>query len=53
MDSEAIPDLCGHFRAEDVRQRLAAMDVKVFHYQVDCFRLRICHRQGDGNLSET
>ena len=52
MDGEAIPDFCGHFRAEDIRQRLPAMDVEVVHYQVDRFRFRVCHRQGDGNLSE-
>ena len=29
MDGEAIPDLCGHFRAEDILQRLPAMDVEL------------------------
>ena len=52
MDGEAIPDLCGHFRAEDIRERLTPVDVEVVHYQVDRFRFRVRHRQGDGNLSE-
>src|SRR5947209_1072068 len=52
MDGEAIPDFCGHFRPEDIRQRLTAVDVEVVHYQVDRFRFRVRHRQGDGNLSE-
>src|SRR5260370_1452948 len=52
MDGESIPDFCGHFRPEDILQRLPAMDVEVVHYQVDRFRFRVCHRQGDGNLSE-
>ena len=52
MDGEAIPNLYGHFRTEDIGQRLAAMDVEVVHYQVDCFRCRVCHGQGDGHLSE-
>jgi hypothetical protein len=29
MDGEAIPDLGRHFRAEEIRQRLAAMDIEV------------------------
>ena len=52
MDGEAIPDFCGHFRAEDIRQGLPAMDVEVVHYQVDRFRFRIRQRQGDGHLGE-
>src|ERR1017187_1923133 len=52
MDGEAIPDFDGHFRAKDIRQCLPAMDVQVVHYQVDRFRFRVCHRQGDGNLSK-
>lgn len=35
MDGEAIPDFCGHFRAEDIRQRLPTMDVEIGRYQVD------------------
>jgi hypothetical protein len=52
MDGEAIPDFCGHFRAEDIRQRLTAVDIEVVHYQVDGFRFRVRHRQGDCNASE-
>ena len=52
MDGEAIPDFRGHFRAEDIRQRLAAMDVEIVHHQVDRFRFRVYHFQGDGDLSE-
>ena len=52
MDSEAVPDFRGHFRAEDISERPAAMDVEVVHYQVDRFRFRLCPCQGDGNLSE-
>src|SRR4029079_12025738 len=37
MDGEAIPDFCGHFRAEDIRQRLTAVDGAVVQYQVDTF----------------
>ena len=28
------------------------MDVQVVHYQMDRLRFRVCHCQGDGNLSE-
>ena len=52
MDGEAIPDLRGHFRAEDIGQRLAPMDVEVVHDQVDRFRFPVCHCQGDGDLGE-
>ena len=44
VSGEPIPDLCGHFRAERIRQGLPAMDVEVVHHQVDRFRLRVCHR---------
>ena len=44
MDGKTISDFCGHFRVEDVRQRLAAVDVEVVHYQVDRFRFRVRHR---------
>jgi hypothetical protein len=43
MDGKAISDFCGHFRAEDIRQRLTAVDVEVVHYQVDRFRFRVRH----------
>ena len=52
MDGEAIPDFCGHFRAEEIRQGLPAMDVEVVHYQVDGFRFRVLHGQLADHLGE-
>ena len=31
MNREAAPDFGGHFDAEDIRQRLPAMDVEIVH----------------------
>ena len=52
MDSEAIPDFGGHFRAKGIHKRLAAMDVQVVDYQMDRLRFRVCHRQRNRYLSE-
>jgi len=35
MNGESVPDLAADLRAEQVRQRLAAMDVQVVHHEVD------------------
>src|SRR5215467_4161481 len=42
MDREPIPDFRRHFRAKDVRQSFAAMNVQVIQYQMDGLRVRVC-----------
>ena len=47
MEGETIPGSYFYSRAEDIRDRLPAMDTVelLCHHQVDRFRFRICHRQ--------
>ena len=50
MDSEPIADFGRHFCAKDIRQGFAAMYVQVMHYQMNCRRLGLGHRQLHRNL---
>jgi len=52
VNREAVPDLIANLHTEDVRQRLAAVDVEVVHDQVDGLCLRVLHRQVAGDLCE-
>ena len=52
MDRESVPDFGGHFDAEDIGQRLPAVDIEVVHHQVNGLCFRILQRQSDDNLSE-
>jgi len=57
MNSEAIPDLCRHFRTEDVRQSFPPVDVQVVHYEMDSLRFLVFQCQVDcgpthGNAEE-
>ncbi len=52
MDRESAPDFCGHFGAEDIGQRLPAMDIEVVHHEMDGLGFRVFQGQGDDRLSE-
>ena len=52
VDRESIPDFPADVFAEQIRQRLTAMDIQIVQNQMDRICFRICHRQVKDNLGE-
>ena len=52
MDRESAPYVPADFFAEQIRQRLTAMDVEVIHNEMDRVGVGVLHRQIEGYLSE-
>jgi len=52
VNLEAVPDLSSHLYSEYIRQRLAGVDIKVIHDQVDGFSVRVLQRQIASHLGE-
>ena len=52
VNRESVPDFIANLRSEDVRQRLATVDVEVIHDQVNGLCLRVLHGQIASNLCE-
>src|SRR5215208_6733561 len=52
MDREAVPDLGSHLAAEDIRQRFAAVNIQIVHYQMNGLGLWVFQCQGRGNQSK-
>ena len=52
VDRESAPYFPADFFAEQIRQRLTAMEVEIIHNEMDCVGVGVLQRQVEGCLSE-